>query len=140
MIQTLTRTLKLFFLRCYKDYDISSTIAVLRVIQSICVLDMIHRCLIEVGGPSVVSLFSEVITILVQILRCMNTAQDNVKITPGQGGKKGGKKNRRRVPAMQLAQGEEVRSVERFAWNNHPQVTNLYVSVVKVREMGDHDE
>ena len=93
---------------------------------------MIARHLIEVGGPSVIPLLSDVIGILIQILRSMNRAQDDVKITPGQGGKKGGKKNRRRVAVMQLGHEEEVKNVEEFVWTHHMRVNDLYASVVKV--------
>ena len=86
-----------------------------------------------------IPLMNEVIGILIQILRCMNKAQDDVKITPGQGGKKGGKNNRRRVPVMQLGQEEEVRTVEQFVWARHIRVNDVYESVVKVSEQQRHD-
>ena len=86
-----------------------------------------------------IPLMNEVIGILIQILRCMNKAQDDVKITPGQGGKKGGKKNRRRVPVMQLGQEEEVRTGEQFVWARHIRVNDVYESVVKVSEQQRHD-
>ena len=71
---------------------------------------------------------------LLQMLRSLNVARDDVKITQEHVGKKAGKKNRRRVAPMQVGEpGESPQMVENFVWSRHVRVNDLYVSVVKVR-------
>ena len=50
--------------------------------------------------------------------------------------KQAGKKNRRKIPPVQLGQpGESGKgeAIESFEWESHPNVIQLFISVVKVR-------
>lgn len=81
-----------------------------------------------------VPLLQETLPALLQMLRSLNVARDDVKITQEHVGKKAGKKNRRRVAPMQVGEpGESPQMVENFVWSRHVRVNDLYVSVVKVR-------
>ena len=80
-----------------------------------------------------VPLLQETLPPLLQMLRSLNVARDDVKITQEHVGKKARKKNRRRVVAMQVGEpGESSQMVENFMWTRHVRVNELYVSVVKV--------
>lgn len=87
-----------------------------------------------------VPLLQETLPPLLQMLKSLNVARDDVKITQEPTGKKAGKKNRRKVVAMQVGEpGESPQMVETFVWSRHVRVNDLYVSVVKVR-LGFVDE
>lgn len=87
-IQQLARGLKLFFLRFYREYDIGLIIAVYDTIEFVVfAFSIICRHLIIAGGPSVLLLFNDLSKPTLSILRCINTSQDKVVITPGEGSK-----------------------------------------------------
>lgn len=85
--------------------------------------------------------FGDLVKPTLSILRCMNTSQDKVMITAGEGScsftstsliEKQGKKNRaKRVYQVNKEENTAVLASEDFIWSKHPQVTDLYYACVQ---------
>lgn len=137
--QRVATPLRLFFLRCYREYDVWITIQTLFCIRFSLGWRVIRRQLLLFGGASFAPLFAELQGPLLAILRAMNTAVDKVSITQSErldfiarSFVEKGKKRQRKQPAIQIDQPSSSSSTqESFAWASHPASHRLYLEAAR---------